>query len=132
MYKTISVPIWLGDTVYKICPKCNDKHNGTCEHCAWSSAIMNGCDVGVRIYDDGSFNKHPLQILKMQVTERNFFTICKNMGTMYHDSYIKAEKAISEYDKIRNITDKEERYNAYKLWRGNNKKLIYLVKEEKV
>jgi len=40
----IDLPCRLGETVYKICPKCNDKHDGSCENCAWRDCPK-PCDV---------------------------------------------------------------------------------------
>ena len=30
--------------IYRICPKCNERHDGSCKNCAWNSVISNcGC-----------------------------------------------------------------------------------------
>ena len=42
--KTMLFPTWIGETVYKICPKCNDKHDGSCKNCAWEGCIWSGCN----------------------------------------------------------------------------------------
>ena len=80
MERTVKLPVWLNDTVYKICPKCSPKHNGTCENCAWSSCKHYGCDIGVGVYPDGSYHKSELQVVPVFVNIANFFCICNNLG----------------------------------------------------
>lgn len=116
--KTMLFPTWIGETVYKICPKCNDKHDGSCKNCAWEGCIWNGCNVGVGVFPDGSRNTGKLQIVEMKVGDRNLLTVCEYFGTMYYGSREDAEKGLAEYEKIRNIEDKDERINAYLKWKG--------------
>lgn len=118
--KTINFPVWVGDKVWKICPKCNDRHNGTCEHCAWGPALMSyGCDIGPKVYSDGSgCDANKLQLVERTVTEHNLFTICELFGTQYFSSKEDAEQAIAEYTAIYAIEDRNERYNAYVAWRN--------------
>ena len=119
--KTMNFPVWLDATVWKICPKCNDQHEGSCEHCAWGMANMPyGCNIGVGIWPDGSFTGKPLQVVEAKVTKRNIFTICKNFGTMYFDSKEAAEAAMQAYDNIRHILDKRERYDEFVKWYNAN------------
>ena len=36
----------IGETIYKICPKCNPHHNESCERCAWRGCMsIQGCDI---------------------------------------------------------------------------------------
>lgn len=109
-------PCKVGDTVYKICPKCNEHHNGNCKNCAWRGCIGSGCDIGVRVYSDGSYNEHPLQIVQYKVTENRFVTILKYWNVMYFSNAEHAEKAKTEYDEIRNVADRKERYKRYLMW----------------
>lgn len=37
--RLIELPCAVGDTVYRICPKCNDRHDGSCKNCAWASCM---------------------------------------------------------------------------------------------
>ena len=71
-----------GNTVYKICPKCNSNHNGTCEHCAWRGT-MNVCNVGVGVWEDGSYCKHELQIVERNVGNRTDFTLFELWNIQY-------------------------------------------------
>lgn len=77
---------------------------------------MTGCDIGVRIYSDGSHNEHNLQILPYKVTENGFITIIKYWNIMFFATEESANTARAEYDAIRNIQDRRERYEAYKAW----------------
>ena len=112
----ILVPFDIGQEIYKICPKCNENHNGTCKHCAWAGCFTAGCDVGVRIYSDGSFGDYKLQIRPYKVTEYNFFTVKNNWNTMFFATQDEAEKALKEYDEIRKIANRDERIKRYDIW----------------
>lgn len=122
------LPCKVGKTVYKICPKCNDRHNGNCNHCAWRGCFMSGCDVGVRVYSDGSYNEKPLQVVPYSVTRGGFVTIVENWNVLYFPNSEEAEKAISEYDKIRKIEDRKERYKKYLSWEAQRKQHYSFLK----
>lgn len=93
-----------GSTIYKICPKCNPNHNGTCEHCAWRGT-MNVCDVGVHVWSDGSYNEKELQIVERKIGNRTDFTLFELWNVQYFPTKEAAEKALKEYDEIRNISE---------------------------
>ena len=116
MYK-FNVPVLPGQKVYKICPKCNPDHKENCNHCAWQYCITSGCDVGVGVSPDGSFNSHKLQVCEVKCGELNYFTILRWWNVMYFGTKEDAEKAISEYNVIRNIPNNADRYDAYRRWR---------------
>lgn len=62
------LPCQVGDTVYRICPKCNDKHNGNCENCAWRGSLSNhGCDV-YGLWSDGQFPASECQVVPYKVS----------------------------------------------------------------
>lgn len=115
-WKPIKVPILIGDKVYKICPVCNDQHVGSCQHCAWRGCHPHGCDVGVRVWSDGSCEETPLQIIERVVTRDNYMTVLDNYDTMYFGNIASAKLGLSTYEYIRNIPDKHERYEHYKHW----------------
>ena len=117
----VDLPCKIGDTVYKICPKCNDLHNGSCEHCAWRGCCVTGCDVGVRVYADGSHNNKELQIVPYKANENNFITILKLWNIMYFKTIEDTKVAMLEYNEIRNIEDRAERYMTYNRWNDNRK-----------
>lgn len=116
MFK-FNVPVLPGQKIYKICPKCNPDHNGNCNHCAWQYCITSGCDIGVGVSHDGSFNSHKLQVCEVNCGELSYFTVLRWWNVMYFATKEDAEKAIVEYDKIRNIADKGTRYDEYLLWK---------------
>lgn len=119
--KDLKVNCLIGDIVYKICPRCNDRHNGTCENCAWSGCIWNYCSIDVNIYEDGSCNEKPLQIVKRRVRENDFIHINEQFNVTYFASEEEALKAIAEYDDIRHIEDHNERYNTFIRWAEKRK-----------
>lgn len=114
-------PCNVGSTVYKICPKCNEHHNGSCERCAWRDCFMTGCDVGVRVWYDGSHNEHPKQIVPRKVTKYSIITIFELWNIMYFATEEEANTAKAEYDAICNIQDRNERYEAYTAWEAKRK-----------
>lgn len=122
------IPCKVGQTVYKICPKCNEKHNGSCDHCAWRGCFMTGCDVGVRVYFDGSNGDYNLQIIPYKVSENRFVTIIKYWNIMFFATAEEAETAKSEYDTIRKIEDRQERYKTYKEWETKREKHYAFLK----
>lgn len=117
----IELPYKIGQTVYKICPKCNEWHNASCEHCAWRGCLGFGCDIGVRVYSDGSHNKHELQIVPRKVIKHNLITILELWNIMYFATEEEANTAREEYCTIRKIEDRHERYKAYKAWEKKRK-----------
>ena len=53
--KSVELPCKVGDTVYRICPKCNNEHNNSCRNCAWAGCITDcGCDV-YGLWNDGKY-----------------------------------------------------------------------------
>ena len=111
------IPVKAGQRIYKICPICNPNHNGSCKHCAWSGCFgLCGCDVGVGVCFDGSFNQKELQIIPRKVAATHIVTILKWWNIMYFATETEAQKAMKEYMAIRSIEDRVERYHRYKEW----------------
>ena len=77
---------------------------------------MTGCDVGVRVWFDGSHEEHDLQIVPYKVTEHRFVTIIKYWNIMFFATAEEAETAKAEYDTIRKIENRHKRYEAYQAW----------------
>lgn len=84
----------IGETVYKICPKCNDRHNGSCENCAWRSALFsNGCDIfGLR----GEHTADKSIVVPFYVTFNRIPTIANQLGKRCFFAKEEAEKALAE------------------------------------
>ena len=115
-HQTIELPCLIGDTVYKICPKCDDDHNGSCKHCAWAGCSVTGCDVGVWIYSDGSHNEHPLQLVPVKVYANNLCNTLEYWNIMFFETKELAEIAMYQYDEIRKTENREERVEKFKAW----------------
>lgn len=111
----VELPCKIGDTVYKICPKCSQNHNGSCQNCAWVGCA-GGCDVGVGVWGDGSFNELRLQIVEKKIWESGFVKIVNLWNIQYFATKEEAEIALKEYDFIRKISDRKERKKQYDLW----------------
>lgn len=89
------LPCRIGDTVYRICPKCNDAHNGTCLHCAWSgTAGPQGCDV-FGMWENGQFPPEQCTILTWTVRWNNIPLIEKWLGKRVFLSMEEAEAALN-------------------------------------
>lgn len=131
--RLLPLPCKLGSIVYKICPVCNENHKDNCEHCAWCGCHPDGCDVGVGVCSDGSCNREKaLQVIQRRLWPTHLFTILENWNTMYFATEEEAQKAIEEYDAIRFIEDRAERYEKFVKW-FEERKTIYryrFVKEE--
>ena len=116
MEYAVNIPCLIGDKIYKIRPKCNDNHDGSCEHCAWRGCHPHGCDVGVKVWFDGSFNNKPLQVIETKVGRSNFFTVLDYWNIMYFPTREEAERALVEYDAIRSIENRADRIERYQEW----------------
>ena len=65
--RLVVLPCKVGDTVYRICPKCNDKHDGSCENCAWRSSMTNcGCTT-YGLWGDGQYPPDECTIVPYKV-----------------------------------------------------------------
>ncbi len=116
----------IKDTVFKICPKCNPSHQGTCKNCAWGSALFSGaCDVGNRIYPDGSGEergrKNTLQVVEVIVRNNTIADIYDMWNTMYFPTAEEAQAAITEFKEICMIDDREKRFQEYISWHKRRK-----------
>ena len=115
MKKTITLNCCIGDIVYKICPKCNDDHDGTCKHCAWEGCAL-PCSVTNNIYKDGSFSKNPMQIVPIRVNKFNFVYINETWNVHHFGSKIAAQQALNEFVLITQIKDAHERFGTFLEW----------------
>jgi hypothetical protein len=106
----------VGQEVYKLCPKCNDRHNGSCKNCAWAGCFGAYCDIEPKIYRDGSGDGKKWQVVKKQVKETSLVHINENWNICYFDNEEKANISIKEFEEICKIEDREERYKAYLKW----------------
>jgi hypothetical protein len=125
------IPVRVGQTVYKICPICNPNHNGNCKHCAWGGCFgMTGCNIGVGVYEGGSYNDKALQIIPRKVIDLHIVTILKWWNIMYFATEDEAQKAMMEYDAIRKIEDRAERHRRYLEWEASRKYAFPFLEED--
>ena len=78
--KLLKLPCVVGDTVYRICPKCNDGHDGSCRNCAWENSCSNhGCDMyGLR--EDGQYPAGECTIVPYNVFWNYIPNLLENIG----------------------------------------------------
>lgn len=92
----VRLPCKLDDTVYRICPKCNDKHNGSCKHCAWEgTAGWNGCTM-FGIWSDGQYPAERCQVIPWKVTWERMPTILKQIGKRIFPTREEAEAMLAK------------------------------------
>ena len=76
----LRLPCKVGDTVYRICPKCNNDHDGSCRNCAWEgTAGMKGCTV-YGLWRDGQFPPDECTIVSYKVTWNYIPSLLENIG----------------------------------------------------
>lgn len=121
MKVNIQIPVQVGQKVFKICPKCNDEHNGSCKNCAWRGCIWHYCTIDVHVYEDGSFNEHKKQVVETIVTEHNLVHVIDEWNITYFETIEAAEQAIKEYEQIIEIADRHERVAKFDEWYNTRK-----------
>ena len=95
----IELPCKVGDTVYKICPKCNERHNGNCENCAWRGCISyDGCSV-FGLWGDGQYPPERCTIVPYTMDYRFIPVVLKHIGTKIFLTREEAEKLLEELKK---------------------------------
>lgn len=85
---------YIGKKVYRICPKCNDKHNGSCEHCAWQGCSRPCTTYG--LWNDGQYPKEKCQIIEMTLTWNWIPDFIEKLGNKTFSTYEEAEKRLIE------------------------------------
>lgn len=69
------LPCKEGDIVYRICPKCNYEHDGSCKNCSWENSLFtHGCDV---YKSDGTSKR---QIVPYKVTWNYYPNLIEHLG----------------------------------------------------
>lgn len=92
----VELPCKVGDTVYKICPKCNDRHNGSCENCAWRGCItFEGCSV-FGLWGDGQYPPEKCTIVPYTMDYRFIPVVLRYIGTKIFLTREEAEKRLEE------------------------------------
>lgn len=76
----LRLPCKVGDTVYRICPKCDNDHDGSCKNCAWEgTAGMKGCTV-YGLWRDGQYPPDKCTIVPYKVTWNYVPNLLHNIG----------------------------------------------------
>lgn len=78
--KLLKLPCAVGDIVYRICPKCNDDHNGSCKNCAWAGCASNcGCTT-YGLWTDGQYQADKCTIVPYKVSWNYIPELIKEIG----------------------------------------------------
>lgn len=92
----IRLPVKVGDTVYRICPKCNDKHDSSCENCAWCRcSAARGCDV-YGLWDDGQYPPDKCTIVPYKVTWNYIPNLMEHYGKTVFLTKEEADEALKK------------------------------------
>lgn len=94
--KLLKLPCVVGDTVYRICPKCNDAHNGSCKNCAWENSCSNrGCTV-YGGWKDGQYPMGKCTIVPYKASWNYIPNLLENIGKRVFLTKEEAEAALKE------------------------------------
>lgn len=86
----------IGENVYRICPKCSDRHNESCKNCAWSSALFSqGCTV-FGLWGDGQYPPEKCTIVPYELFWNSIPTIANQLGKKCFFTKEEAEAALAE------------------------------------
>lgn len=92
--RLVMLPCKVGDTVYRICPKCNDKHDGSCQNCAWlGTGGIYGCDV-YGLWSNGEYPPDKCTIVPREVTWNYYANMKGRLGKTVFLTCEEAESAL--------------------------------------
>lgn len=90
----VHLPCKVGDTVYRICPKCNKNHDGSCANCAWQgTGGIGGCMV-FGMWGDGSYPADKCTIVPWKACWNNMGTIMHYINKRIFLTYEAAEAVL--------------------------------------
>jgi len=90
----LKLPCKVGDIIYRICPKCNDKHDGSCKNCAWSVGLSNcGCDI-YGLWSDGQYPPKECTIVPYKVYWNYIPNLMEHLGKTVFLTQAEAEEAL--------------------------------------
>lgn len=114
--KDLKVNCSIGEEVYKICNDCKYGVTGECHY--YNANHYNYCYSinNVKIFPDGGFDRSELQVVKVRVCKKMFFNANEWFNIEFFSDKAEAYKAMDEYDKIRKLESKEERFKQFMLW----------------
>lgn len=103
----LRLPCKVGDTVYRICPKCDNDHDGSCKNCAWEgTAGMKGCTV-YGLWRDGQYPPDKCTIVPYKVTWNYVPNLLHNIGKTV---FLTSEEAEAALHVQGGITVKQDNY----------------------
>lgn len=94
--RLLILPCPLDSAVYRICPKCNDLHDGSCKHCAWcGTGGFDGCDV-FGLWNDGQYPADRCTVVPWRATWRTMPIVIKELGRRIFLTREEAENRLAE------------------------------------
>lgn len=86
---------YIGKPYYRICPKCNKDHNGSCKNCAWASCLTN-CGCGTfGFWSDGQYCGEHNHVVEKILTWNEIPTIIREYGQLVFLDRESAEDALT-------------------------------------
>ncbi len=80
--------------MYRICPKCNDRHNGSCKNCAWSGCFSDcGCIV-YGLWSDGQYPPESCTIVPYKVKWNYIPDLLEHFGETVFLTHEEAERIL--------------------------------------
>ena len=102
--RLVELPCAVGDTVYRICPKCNGKHDSSCVGCAWEfSASHRGCDV-YGLWKDGQYPPAECTIVPHKVDWNYIPNLLEHIGKTV---FLTHEAACEKLEEMKGDTDED-------------------------
>ncbi len=90
--RLVRLPAPIGSTVYRICPKCNSRHDGSCKSCAWlGTGGVGGCRV-FGLWGDGQYPPERCTIVPWKVSWNNLETVLESFGKRIFETREEAEE----------------------------------------
>lgn len=81
---------------YRICPKCNKDHNGSCKNCAWASCITSvGCTT-FGYWSDGQYRGDKMHVIEKILCWNEIPTIAKELNNKVFMCREDAERRLEE------------------------------------
>lgn len=96
--RLIELPCDVGDTVYRICPKCNDRHDGSCKNCAWASCLSNSGCTTYGLWNNGQYPPEKCTIVPYEVFWNYFPDLMRNLGRKVFLTKEEAEAKLKELE----------------------------------
>ncbi len=90
----LKLPCRVGDIVYRICPKCNDRHDGSCKNCAWCGCSSNAGCTTYGLWSDGQYPPLQCTIVPYKVNWNYIPNLMEHLGKTVFLTQAEAEEAL--------------------------------------